>query len=98
MIQPNPDTNDSIDPLRSVYHESVINIAQHRELLISRDAALLCIDMQYLDAAPGHGVFARPDQGGVSAEGQAWGVKNSKNFGIDMQIRIGHFIPLNWDT
>ncbi len=72
MIQSNPPTSNSIDPLRNVYHDSVIDIAQHRELLISRNAALLCIDLQYLDAAPGHGVFATPDQGGVSAEGQAY--------------------------
>ncbi len=41
------------------------------------------------------------DMGGdkdMDMTGQGWGVKNSKNFGIDMQIRIGHFIPLNWDT
>jgi len=72
MIPPNPTPGEHIDPLREVYHESFIDNPEHRELLIAKNAALLCIDLQYLDAARGHGVFAKPDRGGVSAEGQAY--------------------------
>jgi len=42
------------------------------ELLQSRDTALLCIDMQYLDAADGFGVFAKPDTSGVPKTGRRY--------------------------
>lgn len=47
-----------LDPLKEVYHESIIETPLYYERLISRQAALICIDLQYLDAAPGCGVFA----------------------------------------
>lgn len=54
------------DPLRQVYHESFIDNPAHFQYLISRDTALLVIDMQYLDAAENHGVFKNPEQHGIS--------------------------------
>ena len=51
----------SIDPLAATYRES---IAEPRELLgqlRAADVALLCIDLQYLDAARGYGVFAEEE-------------------------------------
>jgi len=48
---------DSIDPLKPVYRESFIENPKHQDDLANRDTALLCIDMQYLDAAEGHGLF-----------------------------------------
>lgn len=64
--------DEHIDPLKDVYHESFIDNPMHRKLLIDRDTALLCIDMQYLDAVPGVGVFAEGKNSGVPAEGQAY--------------------------
>ena len=45
------------DPLKRIYHQSFIANPAHDQFLVSKDTALLCIDMQYLDAAEGYGVF-----------------------------------------
>ncbi|MEM7517259.1 MAG: isochorismatase family cysteine hydrolase, partial [Planctomycetota bacterium] len=45
------------DPLRKIYRDSFIETPQHQVDLRNRDTALLCIDMQYLDAAEGYGLF-----------------------------------------
>jgi nicotinamidase-related amidase len=63
---------EHIDPLKNAYHESFIDNPAHREFLEAGKAALLCIDLQYLDAAPGHGVFRDSDQSGVSPESQEY--------------------------
>ncbi len=42
------------------------------ESLASRGTALLCIDMQYLDAADGYGVFADPEASGVPRTGRRY--------------------------
>ena len=66
------DTHEHIDPLKEVYHESFIDNPAHRDFLIDHNTALLCIDLQYLDAAPGHGVFRDAANSGVSPEGQEY--------------------------
>ena len=48
----------NVDPLKEAYHDSVVKTPLRSESLIKHNTALLVIDMQYLDAAPGHGVFA----------------------------------------
>jgi len=48
---------DTIDPLKPVYRKSFIENPKHQQDLANRDTALLCIDMQYLDAAEGHGLL-----------------------------------------
>lgn len=53
------------DPLKEVYHESFIDNPAHREFLSSRGTALLVIDMQYLDAAEGCGVFRDAEKAGI---------------------------------
>ncbi|MDF1849221.1 MAG: cysteine hydrolase [Verrucomicrobiales bacterium] len=45
------------DPLRQIYRDSFVENAKHQVDLTNRDTALLCIDMQYLDAAEGYGLF-----------------------------------------
>jgi len=40
--------------------------------MVEGNTALLCIDLQYLDAAPGHGVFADNQENGVSIESQVY--------------------------
>lgn len=50
----NPPTED---PLKPIYRESLIENPMREKDLRTRDTALLCIDMQYLDAAEGYGLF-----------------------------------------
>jgi len=69
-FQPDPSHPAHVDPLRGVYHESFIDNPAHMEFLVKGKTALLCIDLQYLDAAPGCGVFKDADQSGVSHEDQ----------------------------
>tara|TARA_R110002096_G_scaffold4501_29_gene21255 strand:+ start:8204 stop:8935 length:732 start_codon:yes stop_codon:yes gene_type:complete len=45
------------DPLKPIYQDSFIENPKREKDLRNRDTALLCIDMQYLDAAEGHGLF-----------------------------------------
>ncbi|TWU44979.1 Isochorismatase family protein YecD [Novipirellula aureliae] len=66
------DSLEHIDPLKEVYVESFIDNPAHQDFLIRQATALLCIDMQYLDAAPGHGVFAEQNQSGISPEAQEY--------------------------
>lgn len=47
----------SQDPLKPIYLDSFIENPRRTKDLRNRDTALLCIDMQYLDAAEGHGLF-----------------------------------------
>lgn len=67
-----------IDPLKDSYHESFIDHPAHGRLLKSKHTALLVIDMQYLDAAEGYGVFADAINSGVPKEAQEYYFKNLK--------------------
>ena len=60
------DSVDHIDPLKEVYHEAFVENPAQRQFLAEGHAALLCIDLQYLDAARGHGVFRDADKSGVA--------------------------------
>ena len=60
------------DPLRTAYVENQVDRAEQLRALEARDAALLCIDMQYLDAVDGYGVFADPETSGVSMAGRRY--------------------------
>ena len=62
----------SLDPLKDVYHLSFVDNPAHREFLSQRHTALLCIDLQYLDAARGHGVFRDAENSGVPPEAQEY--------------------------
>lgn len=61
---------DALDPLREQYRETLITTRLLREELARNHVALLCIDLQYLDAARGHGVFADAAASGVPLEAQ----------------------------
>lgn len=62
----------NVDPLRKSYTERIVETTDRIESLRERSTALLCIDMQYLDAAPGHGVFGEAEESGVPLEAQAF--------------------------
>ena len=60
------------DPLREVYHEAFVENPAQEEFLHEGHAALLCIDLQYLDAARGHGVFHEATESGVAPAAQEY--------------------------
>ncbi len=61
-----------VDPLRDTYRESITHTPEVTHSLETHKTALLCIDIQYLDAAPGCGVFADVDASGVPHEAQEY--------------------------
>jgi nicotinamidase-related amidase len=67
----NPDYLN-VDPLRETYRGAIVSTPRTVEALQEHHAALLCIDLQYLDAAPGHGVFADAAASGVPFEAQEY--------------------------
>jgi nicotinamidase-related amidase len=69
----NPDQNFvDVDPLRETYRESITHAPAVTRSIEAHKTALLCIDMQYLDAAPGFGVFANVEASGVAPEAQEY--------------------------
>ncbi len=62
----------NVDPLKDSYRESIIEHPDHRESIKQKNIALLCIDMQYLDAAEGYGVFKDVTGSGISPESQEY--------------------------
>ena len=63
---------DALDPLREPYQGRLISTRQLRPELARHHVALLCIDLQYLDAARGHGVFADAVASGVPLKAQEY--------------------------
>jgi len=62
----------NIDPLEECYRESITEAPEIVESLEKHKTALLVIDIQYLDAAPGFGVFADAEKSGVPLEAQEY--------------------------
>jgi len=61
-----------VDPLRDAYRESITHAPAVTRSLANHKIALLCIDMQYLDAARGYGVFADVEASGVPVEAEEY--------------------------
>lgn len=68
MTPPDPNLGEQ----RADYIEAFLSHPERTQALRDRKAALLCIDVQYLDAAPGYGLFTEPDRSGVSPEGREY--------------------------
>ncbi|MGD2118608.1 MAG: isochorismatase family cysteine hydrolase [Chromatiales bacterium] len=66
------DPDSFLDPLRDTYREHIAEAAGRTQSLERHNTALLCIDIQYLDAAPGFGVFADALSSGLPEESQAY--------------------------
>lgn len=64
--------HDQDDPLRESYRRTITENPSVLERLPARATALLVIDVQYLDAAPGYGVFADPHQATVPIPAQEY--------------------------
>ena len=62
----------NVDPLANTYRESIAEAPAVTASLKQHHTALLCIDLQYLDAAPGCGVFADAEKSGVPIEAQEY--------------------------
>ena len=61
-----------IDPLRETYREFIIDTPAVEEALVKHKVALMVIDIQFLDAAEGFGVFADVEKSGVPREAQEY--------------------------
>lgn len=61
-----------VDPLRQSYRSSLLDTPEVHKALSQHKIALLVIDMQFLDAAEGFGVFADVAQSGVPLEAQEY--------------------------
>ena len=73
ILEPDDIQNpDHIDPLKDSYRESITEAPEVIESLVEHNTALLVIDLQFLDAAPGYGVFADAEKSGVPQEAQAY--------------------------
>jgi nicotinamidase-related amidase len=74
---------DSMDPLKEYYNEIVDHKTEERhEHLEYKDVALLIIDMQYLDAARGFGVFKDITTSGIPVEQQDYYFDSLKEYVI----------------
>jgi nicotinamidase-related amidase len=62
----------NVDPLRDSYRERITEAPAVVTSLREHSTALLCIDLQYLDAARGYGVFADAQRAGVPVEAQEY--------------------------
>jgi len=62
----------NVDPLREDYRAAFTHSPALHRSLERAGTALLCIDMQYLDAVRGYGVFANAEASGVPAEAQEY--------------------------
>jgi nicotinamidase-related amidase len=61
-----------VDPLQHAYRKSLTENRAVRESLEKHNTALLVIDLQYLDAAEGFGVFADVERSGVPRKAQEY--------------------------
>jgi nicotinamidase-related amidase len=61
-----------VDPLRHSYRTSLLDTPEVHKAITQHKVALLVIDLQYLDAAQGYGVFADVTQSGVPLEAQEY--------------------------
>jgi len=67
-----PQPDPQRDPLHDIYHESFIDNPAHFRNLASHNTALLSIDLQYLDAAEGYGIFRDAHTAGVPLDAQRY--------------------------
>ncbi len=74
--------NDWLDPLKEYYADMVEDNRERRQNLSRKDIALLIIDMQYLDAARGFGVFKDITSSGIPAEQQKYYFDTLKDYVI----------------
>ena len=67
----NPEFLD-VDPLEEKYRKSITPVQAIQQSLEEHHTALLVIDLQYLDAARGYGVFANVDRDKMPHEAEEY--------------------------
>jgi nicotinamidase-related amidase len=77
-----------VDPLRDTYRRSITHVPAVTRSLEHHKTALLCIDMQYLDAARGHGVFANVDTANMPVEAQDYYFEQLENVVLPNVARL----------
>jgi nicotinamidase-related amidase len=70
----------NIDPLQETYREHIAEAAGRTKSLERHNTALLCIDLQFLDAARGYGVFADAESSGLPPESQDYYFERLQTF------------------
>ncbi|MEJ2402868.1 MAG: cysteine hydrolase [Candidatus Thiodiazotropha sp.] len=70
----------NIDPLQETYREHIAEAAGRTKSLERHNTALLCIDLQFLDAARGYGVFADAESSGLPPESQDYYFERLETF------------------
>jgi nicotinamidase-related amidase len=75
-----------LDPLAESYRELVVEAPGVTASLKAHNTALLCIDMQYLDAARGYGLFADVGRSGLSLDSQEYYFDRLENI-VEPNIR-----------
>lgn len=60
----------NVDPLKQEYHEAFIDNKALQRAIVAHKTALMVIDVQYLDAARGYGVFKEPGHSGLPESAQ----------------------------
>jgi len=68
------------DPLHDLYHEGVVDNPSHQKHLVNHATALLGIDMQYLDAAEGYGIFKDVHSAGMPESYQRYYFSTLKDY------------------
>ena len=76
------------DPLRDMYHDGFIENPSHQTFLVNHDTALLVIDMQYLDAAEGYGVFKDVHSAGIPESYQRYYFETLRSYVIPNMQRL----------
>jgi nicotinamidase-related amidase len=61
-----------VDPLEEKYRESIAQAKAVQQSIEQHKTALLVIDLQYLDAAEGYGVFADVEKSGIPQDAQEY--------------------------
>ena len=62
----------NVDPLKDSYKKGIVQKSELIKAIRSQHTALLVIDMQYLDAARGYGVFADTDKSAIPVKAQEY--------------------------
>lgn len=61
-----------VDPLKETYVEHLLETSEVEKAIQLHNLGLMIIDVQYLDASPGFGVFADAENSGVPIEAQEY--------------------------
>jgi nicotinamidase-related amidase len=72
----------NVDPLKHEYHEAFIDNKSLQRAIVAHKTALMVIDMQYLDAARGFGVFKEPSHSGLPKEAEDYYFSTLENIVI----------------